>query len=753
LDKDFSGSTLGSKTPTSQFRILTLLRNYAGNETSDLKSENRRANWQNCVDFPIESLKIRAKIVFEAKHRKDYHMALTISSPPPSPVEPVTEILHGVAITDPYRWLEDQNSPRTRHWLDHQRAYARAYLDSIPGRDRMKRRVEELLAVETVSEPWKVGNRYFYLKRDALQEQPSIMMREGESSQEVILVQPADRSEGSSTTVKILNISRNGSLLAYAVKQGGADSQSAEFFNIDTRRFLDDRLPTGLGLDLALLTDDSGFYYSHRRIDSPRPHRRAVCFHKFGTDLTQDEEIFVAGDDPSVYLGFVASADVQFLAYGVTKVKTIPTFDLYLHDLKNRKAVLKVVDGIESVFQPGFVHHTLVLLTNWQSPNGRIVAIHPNDPKREHWRDIVPEARYRIRDYTVVGQFICVAYDENASIRIKVFDVTGRAYDDVPTPPNGTARILRRFIKSETLFYTFSSFSHPPTIFSYHILSGQQKTFAQSEVNCDPSSIKIERVYYPSKDGTKIPMFMTARRRRTRAFASPTFIGGYGGFGISAIPHFTAYAAVLLDRGFLAVYPNVRGGAEYGEEWHRAATRQNRQNAIDDFISAAEWVLKNGNASPTQLAAGGGSNGGLLVAAALTQRPNLFRAVLCVGPLLDMLRYHLFDAANLFADEFGTADKEVEFNFLRAYSPYHCVREGTPYSSVLFVSGDADTRCNPMHVRKMVARLQKSTNSGHPVLLDYKTGWGHVPTQPLQERIDALTDRLTFLCHELNVSP
>ncbi len=268
----------------------------------------------------------------------------------------------------------------------------------------------------------------------------------------------------------------------------------------------------------------------------------------------------------------------------------------------------------------------------------------------------------------------------------------------------------------------------------------------------DPSSFEIEQVTYKSKDGTLVPMFLVAAKGRGFSKLLRTFLTGYGGFGISLTPQFGAYSTFLIEQGFLLAVTNLRGGGEFGEEWHRAGKRHNRQNAIDDFIAGAEWLLENGYAAPGKIAIGGGSNGGLLVAAALTQRPDLFRAVVCVGPLLDMLRYHLFDFANMWVDEYGTSEMEDDFPHILAYSPYHGVKERISYPAVFIVSGDADTRCNPMHARKMTARLQAATSSGRPILLEYNPSWGHTPLQSLTRRIEALTDRLAFVCHELEVS-
>lgn len=679
-------------------------------------------------------------------------MTLTINPPRPADLEPVTEILHGVAVTDPYRWMEEQSSPRTRKWLEEQVVYAREYLDAIPGRERIRKDVEELLAVEVISEPWKIRNRYFFMKRGAHQEQPVIMMREGKSGGDILLVDPAERGGNSATAVGILSISNDGRLLAYSIRRGGEDPCAVEFLDVDRRKVLSDRLPRGFCRGLAFSRDGKGFSYVQQAIDSLRPYYQAVYWHAFGTRRQEDPEIFFAGEDPKLRLGMFASPDGQLLAYAMVWLRDPRTIDFLIHDLDSDQPPRRIVERMEGVFCPLFARNNLIALTDWKCPNCRVVAIDLDRPDRDNWRELVPGSIARIRDFAVAGGKVIVGYVENAATRTEIFDLAGQRRGVLPCPPQGTARLFPCRSNSDTVFYRFSSFSQPPTIFCYDIQSGQQEVWTRSQVPFDSSSLEVERVHYPSKDGTLIPMFLVAQNGRRSSGPLPTFLTGYGGFGNSITPQFTAYATFLMEQGCLFAVANLRGGAEFGEEWHLAGKRHNRQNAIDDFIAAAEWLLANGHASPGKLAIGGGSNAGLLVGAALTQRPDLFRAVVCLGPLLDMLRYHRFDFADSWVDEYGSAENADDFPFLRAYSPYHRVQDGVTYPAVMLISGDADTRCNPMHVRKMAARLQAATSSGHPILLDYKPTWGHRPVQPLSRRIEALTDRLAFLCHELGVN-
>jgi prolyl oligopeptidase len=679
-------------------------------------------------------------------------MSLVLSSLPPTPIEPVTEVLHGVPITDPYRWLEEQNSPRTRKWLEEQITYGRTYLDAIPGRDRIRKRVAELLSVEVISKVRKVRNRYFYLKRSRHQEQPIIMMRCASSDKEVVLVDPSERGDRATTSVRILDVSKDGRLLAYGVSNAADSSCVVEFIDVDTMEVLRDCLPRSFEPQLMFASDGLGFYYSCKLEDTRRPYYRAVSWHKFGTQVDEDLQVFFAGESPDIRLEFLPTTGGSLAGYLVTRVEKSVTLSLFLQNLTNNTSATKILDHMRPLFRPFLVDDELFALTDWKAPNQRIVAINPGQPAHEDWADIIPECRHRLKDYAFAGRFICVGYVENASSRIEVFDRTGQKRGPVPCPPQGSVQFPWGPLDSETVLYNFSSFRCTPTIFSYDIPSAEQKVWAKARANVDPSSFEVEQVRYKSKDGTEIPMFLAVRKGYRSSGPLPTFLTAYGGFGASTTPQYNIYSTFLIERGFLFALANIRGGGEFGREWHNAGMRHNRQKTVDDFISAAEYLTARGYAVPGKLAIGGGSNAALLMAASFAQRPDLFRAVVCIGPLLDMLRYHLFDSAHFMIDEFGSSDNEDDFHCLRAYSPYHRVKDGVSYPAVMFVSGDEDTCCNPLHARKMTARLQASTSSGLPIVLDYRATWGHASVQPLTRRIDALTDRLAFICNELSVS-
>jgi prolyl oligopeptidase len=679
-------------------------------------------------------------------------MPRALDPPPFTPVEPVTEVLHGVEIADPYRWLEDQTSPRTRKWIKEQTAYTHAYLDTMLGRDQIHKRVEDLLAgKDVVASPWKVGARYFFLKRFGNSEQHSIVMRERFLGEDRILVDPDLRSTGPSTAVSIAAISQNGRYLAYSVRRGGSDHAALEILDVDQDVVLPDVLPEGFCTGFVFAPDGSGFYYSHREAHDVRPNYKAALRHRFGTDRSRDEEVFFAGDKPDMFLGILDSFETRQLAYVIYSAGTCPRTSMYLHSIEPGAVPTPLIENIVGHFTPFFVGDQLFAYTDVAAPNFRIVRIGLTNPDPAQWHDVVSESHQRIQNFAVAGEQIFVTRTDRFSTRVERFDLNGAQKKDLLPPTRGTVDLLNPTYSGTDLFYRYTSITDPSVLYCHDTNGEKESILDDPKIPFDGSLFTVEEVVYSSKDGTPIPLLLAARKDLIHAGPLPTFLTGYGGFGSCVTPRFTAFATFLIEEGFLFGVPALRGGSELGEQWHVAGKRGNRQNSFDDFIAAAEWLLSQGRSARGRIAIGGGSNAGLLVGAAITQRPDLFRAVICLGPLLDMTRYHLFDFAAGWADEYGSPDDERDFHSLLSYSPYHRVQDGADYPAVLLISGDADTRCNPMHARKMTARLQEANRSKWPVLLDYKPDWGHTPVQPLSAKIDALTDRLAFICHELGV--
>lgn len=678
-------------------------------------------------------------------------MPKLMSAPPFSPVDEVTEVLHGVRVTDPYRWLEDQDSPRTREWLDSQHEYARSYLDGIPGRDRIRDRIRELVDVETYESIQKVGPRYFFRKRKPRQEQFCIYFREGADGPDHILIDPAGRGAGPYTAVKPLRVSPDGRLLLYEVKEGGERTGTFELLDIETRAVLPDVLLRGYLRGFAFSPDSRSFYYVHEPLTANRPHYRAAYHHVLGTSFDDDKEIFHAGEDPQLRLQIVpGTAQLGFL---ILHFGDKPLTDFLLWSTKDARDPELIIRRAEYKFGPLLLQDGRILaITDRDAANFRIAEVRPRRDQEPEFVDIVPESDATIQDWAVAGEKIFVSYVRKLKTEVDIFDLAGKRLGQLPLDTSNTVRLVGGFGETNELLFEQESFVQPTQIQRYSSEGGDVNLFARRLVPFDSKEFGHTQVWFAAKDGTRIPMYLVARLDILNRGSHPTVMTSYGGYGVAMTPQFSVFVAFLMERGCLFALPNVRGGSEFGGAWHEAAKRRKRQVAFDDFLSAGEWLIRSGRTRPGMLATFGGSNSGLLVGAAMTQRPDLFRAVICMVPMLDMLRYHLFDNAHAWKEEFGTADDPEDFPALFRYSPYHNVRDGIAYPATMIVSGDSDQNCNALHARKMTARLQAANSSESPIFLDYSRHRGHSPVLPLSERVEALTDRMAFLCDQLNLS-
>ena len=671
------------------------------------------------------------------------------SAPPSTAIELVTEVLHGVSISDPYRWLEDQDSPRTRRWIEEQTQYAREYLDHLPGRQKIRERIREFLAVETYDSLQKAGNRYFFRKRLPDQEQPCICMRVTADGEDQLLVNPAEHGAGKYTAVKPLRVSPDGRLLLFEVKEGGERTGTFKLLEIESRRTLPDVLPRGYLRGFAFAPEGKSFCYSHERVDGKEPYRHAAFQHVLGTEFSEDREIFYAGEGERLRLCLVSDATrIGFLVYRfLEKIRT----DFYLQPWESETAPDHILRDADYSFGPMFFRGRVLAITNRNAPNRRIVELRLRPGAEPEWIDLIPESDSRILQWAVADDRIVILSGRDMSRHIHVYDLTGRKSEEVVVNPEETFRVAGAGPESNEVFLERESFTDPVRIVRYSPVRKQCSLWAKKTVPAGLSDVIHTQTWYPSKDGTKIPMYLVGHRQVLAGGCHPAIMTSYGGYGVSMAPQFSVFVAFLIERGCLFALPNIRGGSEFGEAWHNAAKRRNRQTAYDDFFSAAEWLIETGRTSPGKLAIFGGSNSGLLVGAAITQKPELFRAAVCMVPMLDMLRYHLFDDAHVWQEEFGTAADPEDFAVLARYSPYHQVREGVAYPATMIVSGDADRNCNPLHARKMTARLQAANASTYPIFLDYSPFRGHSPVLPLSARIDALTDRMAFLCDQLQL--
>jgi len=675
------------------------------------------------------------------------------AAPPATHRIDVQETLHGVMVSDPYRWLEDQNSPETRAWINQENEYTHKLLDSWPGRERLEKRLAELKKVERISSPVERNGRFFYRKRGADQEQFVIYTRQGDTGKDEVLIDPNPMSADHSTNVEIMDVSKDGKLLAYVLRVGGKDEAEVHVLDVAAKRDLADVLPARVYFDVSFLPDGSGFYYATMLDDGPR-----VRFHKIGTKAEADSDVFGKGYAKDTIIVGDPSEDGRHLVVEVLHGSAADKVEIWIqnlkkNDLKKNGPIEPVIKDIDARFFASAVGDELFVQTNYKAPNSRVMVVDLAKPAPEHWRELVPESENAIDSVTLAGGKILVAYVKNATSMVKAFDPDGRLAFELNLPSLGAAYDVQARWENRSVYFTYASFAIPSTIYGCDMSSGKQSVWAQVKVPVDPSKFEVNQIWYASKDGTKVPMFLVHAKGIKLDGSNPVLLEGYGGFTVNNTPHFNADAIVWAERGGVYALANIRGGGEFGEAWHKAGMRDKKQNVFDDFIAAAEWLIQNKYTNPSKLSILGGSNGGLLVGAALTQRPELYQAVICWHPLLDMLRYDQFMEAQFWVSEYGAAKDPEQFKWLYAYSPYQHVKKGVKYPAVLFMSGDGDTRVAPLHARKMAAMLQADTASDRPILLRYELKAGHSGGRSTTQDIGDSVDELSFLFWQLGVAP
>jgi len=476
-----------------------------------------------------------------------------------------------------------------------------------------------------------------------------------------------------------------------------------------------------------------------------------VYYHEFGTEPANDEMIFGEGYGPDKLVAAGLSDDGRYLGLVVLHGSAATKTEIYYKDLQNDGPIETLVNDIDARFMPSIAGDYMLLQTNWEAPNGRVLRVDAEKPARENWVEIIPEREAPIQGLSTVGGKIFVQYLDDVIPRVEIFDLDGNPEGEIAFETIGSVSGVGGRWDSDEAFFSYSSFAIPPTIYRYDVATGEREVWSQLDIPMDAEGIEVKQVWYESKDGTEVPMFVVHGSDLELNGDNPTYLTGYGGFNASRTPGFSATAVFAVEQGMVYAVPNLRGGGEFGEEWHRAGMLENKQNVFDDFISAAEWLIDNGYTSSEKLAIRGGSNGGLLVGAAVTQRPDLFGAVICTYPLLDMLRYHKFLVARFWVSEYGSADNPDQFEYIYDYSPYHNVEAGTEYPAILFISGDSDTRVAPLHARKMTALMQAATGSDRPVLLKYDTKSGHSGGTPVDQQIEDQTDIFAFLMWQLEM--
>ncbi len=671
-----------------------------------------------------------------------------VPAPPKTSVNEVKELLHGTEIVDPYRWLEDQNSPETRAWIDAQNAYTDSLISKYPGREMLQQQVSALVKIDTMGSPLITNHRYFFSKRSADQDQSSLYVRNGLTGKDELLVDPLPMSPRHTTTVNQGSVSEDGRMMSYFVREGGADETTPHLFDVDARKNLADVFPKARYSGFTLLNDKKGVYLTRLTPEGPR-----VYFHQIGTDTAKDVEIFGKGYGPEKIVSSTVTDDDHYLQITVAVGSAADYTEIYVKDLRHNGPIVTIVKDVHATFFGQIAGDHMFVRTNWKAPKWRIMEVDLKNPAApDKWREVVPEGEHVLDSFSAVGGRLAVHTIENVVPHLRILDADGKLVREVPTPTLGSITGLGGRWKSTEAFYAFSSYNTPPTIYRYDVATGKQEVWFQSKVPIESAKYEVKQVWYTSKDGTKIPMFLAHAKGLKLDGTNPVLLTGYGGFNLSSTPGFNAMAAAWLTSGGVYAVANLRGGGEFGEAWHHAGMREKKQNVFDDFIAAAEWLIQNKYTSSSKLAITGTSNGGLLVGAALTQRPDLYAAVICGYPLLDMVRYQNFLVARYWVPEYGSSEDPEQFKYIYAYSPYHHVKAGAKYPSVLFISGDSDTRVAPLHARKMTALMQAATaGSDRPILLHYDTTAGHSGGTPVSKQIENISNELSYLFWQLGV--
>ncbi len=674
----------------------------------------------------------------------------------------VVDDYHGTRVPDPYRWLEDPDSPESRAWIEAQNRLTAAYLADIPARGTIRERLTKLWNYPKYGTPFRKGRRYFFFKNDGLQNQSVLYRQASLTADPETLLDPNLLSEDGTVAISTLAVSDDGRLLAYGTSASGSDWEEFRVRDVATARDLSDHLKWIKFSGASWTKDAAGFFYSRY----PEPTNKAltdlnrfqrVYYHRLGTDQSQDRLVYERPDQPDWGMNAEVTDDGRYAVLNVW-LGTDRRNRVYYLDLKDPKRpkvtgdVVRLLDDFDASY--GFVGNdgpVFYFLTDLDAPRKRIVAIDTRHPERGRWREVVPQGPDVLDGVQIVHDTFVANYMHDASSRLRLFALDGRFVKELDLPTLGSIGGISGERKDDEMFYAFTSFLYPTTIFRYDFKTGGTSVFKAPTIDFDPSGYETQQVFYASKDGTRVPMFITHKKGLRLDGSNPTYLYGYGGFNISLTPSFSVAMLVWLEMGGVYAVPNLRGGGEYGEEWHQGGMHEKKQNVFDDFIAAAEYLIAQGYTAPSKLAIAGGSNGGLLVGAAITQRPELFGATLPAVGVMDMLRFHKFTIGWAWVTDYGSADSAAQFPYLYKYSPLHNIRAGTRYPATLVTTADHDDRVVPGHSFKFTAALQAAQAGPQPVLIEIETKAGHGAGKPTSKLIEEQADRFAFLVRNLGI--
>lgn len=664
------------------------------------------------------------------------------------------DVYFGTEVKDPYRWLENDRSQETEAWVESQNEVTFGYLEDIPFRSELEKRLSELWNYEKVSAPQREGDYIYFSKNDGLQDQYVVYRKKEENDTPEVFLDPNKFSEDGTTSLGNISFSENGKIVAYSISEGGSDWRKIIVMDAETREIMEDTL-TDIKFSGISWKGNEGFFYSS--YDKPKgselsakTDQHKLYYHELGTDQQDDKLIF--GGTPEQkhrYVGGNVSDDNRYLFISASDATS--GGKLFMIDLQDPNRQIRTIIGNSKTDSYVLDNNgsKLYIVTNRNAPNRKIVTVDAANPTPDNWEDLIPETEFVLNPSTA-GGYIFTEYMEDAVSKVKQYDYQGNMVREVELPGVGSAGGFGAKYEAEDLYFNFTNYVTPSTIYKYNIEEGTSEIYNKPDIDFNPEDYTSEQVFYTSKDGTRIPMIITYKKGLERHGKNPTILYGYGGFNISLTPSFSIANAVWMEQGGIYAVPNIRGGGEYGKDWHDAGTKLQKQNVFDDFIAAAEYLIDNKYTSSDYLAVRGGSNGGLLVGATMTQRPDLMKVALPAVGVLDMLRYHTFTAGAGWAYDYGTAeDSEEMFRYLKAYSPVHNVKAGTEYPATLITTGDHDDRVVPAHSFKFAAELQNKQAGDNPVLIRIETNAGHGAGTPVSKTIEQYADIFGFTLYNM----
>jgi prolyl oligopeptidase len=719
--------------------------------------------------FLILLIGVVALVYAEDSRAGDSAAASSPAGCPKAKVAPVEDTVQGHKIVDRYRYLENPNDPDTKLYVEQELDYTRAILDPLPGRGKINARLSQLLEIGTVGAPQMGGRYYFHTRREGNQNQPILYIREGLNGgpngglngNDRVLVDVNKLSTDGTVALDWWFASEEGKYVAYGTSASGSEESTLHIIESATGKVLPDTIDRTRFASVAWMKDSSAFYYTRHPKkgevpDGEEVYHVKVFYHQIGSDPAKDPLIFGEGRNPQDIPNVTLSEDDRWLLIDVGEGWT--KTEMYLQDLQSKNPPLEITTGKDFLYGAEFFEGKLYITSNEDAPHYRVFVADATNAKRDNWKELIPQLDAVLQDASVTGGKLLAQYEHNATSELKLFGLDGKKLADIPLPAIGDVFSASGRYDRNEVFFGFQSFTVPPSIYRVDLTDVKSALWAKVDApSIDPSAYDVQQVWYTSKDGTKVPMFVVNKKGIEKSGKNPTLLTGYGGFNISLKPTFNRSMYLWMEHGGIYAVANLRGGSEFGEDWHRAGMLDKKQNVFDDFIAAGEYLIAEKYTDRDHLAIFGGSNGGLLMGAMITQRPELFRAVVCAVPLLDMLRYQNFQIAKLWIPEYGSAEDAKQFEWLYAYSPYHHVKPGQEYPAILFMTGDTDTRVDPMHAKKMAALMQAEAKNGasqqKPILLRIETKAGHGQGKPVTKQIEEGTDMYSFLFWQLGIKP